>query len=250
MQPESPAQKPRRYRHLVQWIIIGILAILGWYGWKAYDFNQAVKEAKELGWKFRYSDPVAIIRENWRAAFRKETWSDTRRLLEIPGGAVSERDFDLICRLTPKQLQIAATFPWRDLSQPKGLSNLTALWLLDCPNLTNIDALKDMKKLTSVLIYYSPILVNIDPLKELKNLEGLGLSGCTAITNVDALQELKALKELSLSGCTGLKNVDGILGLTGLETLYLRACTGLTKETVAAVKAALPKTEIIAPDEN
>ena len=244
MQPESPAQKPRRYRHLVRWIFIGILAILGWYGWKAYDFNQAVKEAKELRWEFTYSDPIAIIRKDWRAAFRKDTWSDTRRWLWINTEAVSERDFDLIRRLKPKQLRIFGTFPWRDLSELKGLSNLTELWLSYQKNLTNIDALKDMKELTALDIHGSPVLVNIEALKELKNLTLLQLNDCTALTNVDALRELKALKNLGLYRCTGLKNVDGLLGLTGLEKLHLEGCTGLTKESVDAVKAALPKTKV------
>ncbi len=249
MLSEPPATKPRRNWHLLRWAFLLIALSTGWGAWKAYDFQQALKEAKELGWEFQYSDPIAIIRENWRDAFRKETWSDTTRLLEIPGEAVSERHFDLIRRLKPKQLGIDATFPWRDLSQLKGLSNLTELSLGDCPNLTHIDALKDMKELTGIGIDGSPILVNIDVLKELKNLTGLGLSHCTALTNVDALGELKALKYLSLYRCTGLKNVDGILGLTGLEELYLKGCNGLTKEAVDAVKAALPKTRIVAPDE-
>ncbi len=243
MLSEPPATKPRRNWHLLRWAFLLIALSSGWGAWKAYDFQQAVKEAKELGWQFTYRDPIAIIRENWRDAFRKDTWSDTRRWWSIPTSAVSERDFDLIRRLKPTKLEIVATFPLRDLSQLKGLSNLTELWLGDCPNLTNIDALKDMKELTSLGITRSPVLVNIDALKELKNLTILRLIRCTALTNVDALRELKALKELSLYRCAGLKNVDGLLGLQGVETLELRGCTGLTEEAEAAVKAALPKTD-------
>ena len=243
MLSEPPATKPRRNWHLLRWAFLLIALSSGWGAWKAYDFQQAVKEAEELGWKFEYTDPVAIIREDWRAAFRKDTWSDARLWLLIQTGAISERDFDLIRRLKPKQLSIHATFPWRDLSQLRGLSNLTELWLGYCPNLTNIHALKDMKELPSLTIAGSPILLNIDALKELKNLTQLDISGCTALTNVDALRELKALKVLNLEHCTGLKNVDGLLGLRGLEEIYLDGCTGLAKEAVDAVKAALPKTK-------
>ncbi len=224
-----------------RWAFLLIALSSGWGAWKAYDFRMAVNEAKELGWKFTYNDPIVTIREDWRNAFRKDTWSDTRRELYIRAGAVSERHFDLIRRLKPKQLGIDVTFPWRDLSQLNGLSNLTELYLADCPNLRNIDALKEMKELTALGIHGSPILVNINALKELKNLTSLYLNGCTALTNVDALRELKALKELSLYRCAGLKNVDGLLGLTGLETLFLNGCTGLTKEAFDAVKTALPK---------
>ena len=217
MLPEKPATEPRRKWHLLRWTFVVFAVAFGWGGWKHYDFEQAVKE---------------------------DTWSGSERRLFIDTGTVSERDFDLVRRLKPKDLHINATFPLRDLSQLKGLSNLTTLWLFDCPNLTNIDALKDMKKLTSLGVAKCPGLSNIDALKELKNLTGLVLSSCTALTNVDALQELKALKGLNLYGCASLKNVDGLLGLTGLDNLYLEGCTGLTKEAVYAVKAALPKTHV------
>ena len=245
MLPEKPATEPRRKWHLLRWTFVLLALVGGWVVWKQYDFRQAVKEAKERGWRFYYTDPNAIIGKDWRAAFRKETWSDTRRELHIPTETISERDFELVRRLTPKGLVINGTFPWRDLSQLKGLSNLTVVVFGDCPNLTSIDALKDMKELTMLGINGSPILVNTDPIKELQNLEHLGLSGCTALTNVDALRELKALKLLNLSVCTGLKNVDGLHELNGLQELILEGCTGLTKEAVDAVKAALPKTEVV-----
>ena len=244
MLPETPVTKPRRKRHLLRWTFVVFAVVSGWGGWKHYDFQKAVKEAEERGWTFKYTDPVVIIGKDWRAAFRKETWSGSGRYLYIETDAVSERDFDLVRRLKPKELVTFATFPWRDFSQLQGLSNLTKLCLFDCPNLANIDALKDMKELTVFGIGGSPILVNIDPLKELKNLESLGFSGCTALTNVDALRGLTALKELGLSGCTGLKNVDVLHGLTGLKDLFLHGCTGLTKEAVEAVKAALPNTRV------
>ena len=249
MLSEETDTKPRRRGYLLRWVFVLSALCLGWGAWRHYDFRQAVKEAKERGWTFKYDDPVVIIRADWRAAFRKGTWSDARRYLYIETGTVSERDFDLARRLKPNELVTFATFPWRDFSQLQGLSNLTKLCLFDCPNLAHIDALKDMKELTGLGIGGSPVLENIDALKELKNLTGLGLRGCTALTNVDALRQLEALKELGLSGCTGLKSVDRILGLTGLEELYLDGCTGLTKEALDAVKAALPKTKVFSDHE-
>ena len=248
MQPEPPAPKPSRKRHLVRWSFVGILAILGWYGWQAYEFEQAVKEAKALGWKFESNGPIAIIREDWRNAFRKETWKSATRTLEIPEIYPVVIDYGLIHRLDPKNLGIYSTFPMRDLSKFTALSNVVALVLFDCPNLTNIDALKDMKGLTGFGIGRAPGLPNIDALKELKHLEAFGLYHCAALTNVDALRELKALKSLDLSDCTGLKNLDGILGLTGLKYLGLSGCHGLTNEAMAAVKVALPNTYIQGPD--
>ena len=249
MLPEKPATEPRRNRHLLRWMFVVFAVVLGWGGWRHYDFRQAMKEAEERGWMFEYKDPVLRIRADWKAAFRKGTWSDTRRVLLVPTEAVSERDFDLIRRLKPKQLVIAATFPMGDLYELKGLSSLITVGLYRCPNLANIDALTDMEELAMLTIDGSPVLVNIDPLTKLKNLTFLRLSSCTTLTNVDALRELKALEDLNLSGCTGLKNVDALHGLTGLERLNLEGCTGLTKEAVDAVKAALPKTEVISDSE-
>ena len=248
MQPEPPAPKPSRKRHLVRWTFVVILAILGWYGWKAYDFEQAVKEAKELGWVFESNGPIAIIREDWRNAFRKETWNAARTTLTISNDDQWEPHFDLIHRLDPKNLAIYTTFPLRDLSKFTALSNLVVLYLGDCPNLTNIDALKDMKGLTELGIGRAPGISNIDALKELKNLESLWIDRCSALANVDALRELKALKYLWLTDCTSLKNLDGILGLTGLKDLDLSGCDGLTNEAMAAVKVALPNTNIQGSD--
>ncbi len=247
MQPESPAQKPRRYRHLVRWSFIGILAILGWYGWKAYDFNQAVKEAKELGWKFYYKDPIALIRADWRKVFRKETWGNRQRLLNILPNQPLDGHYHVIRRLEPWQLSINATYPLRDLSELKGMSNLNDLVLFNCPNLTNIDAIKDLKSLERFFIYRAPVLVNIDGLKEAKTLTRLRLSGSKTLSNVDAARDLKTLQFLSFEGCAGLQNVDGILGLTQLNTLDLSGCKSLRKEAVVAAEEALPQTYIQSP---
>ncbi|MEK0451412.1 MAG: expression site-associated 8, partial [Verrucomicrobiota bacterium] len=239
-----PATEPRRKWHLLRWTFVVFVVVFGWGGWRHYDFRQAVKEAEERGWTFNYDDPADVIRADWKAAFRKETWSGPQRDLYIRTGTVSERDVDLVRRLKPKRLQIDATFPWRDLSQLHGRSNLTALWLSDCPNLTNIDALKEMKELTYLLIN-CPALVNIDALKELKNLQRLVLTHGTALTNLNALRDMNGLEFISLFGCTGLTNVDVLHRLTGLKMLDLRGCTGLTTEAVDAVKAALAKTQIV-----
>ncbi len=248
MQPEPPAPKPSRKRHLVRWISVVILAILGWYGWKAYDFEQAVKEAKARRWVFEYDGPIAIIRDDWRKAFRKDTWNASGPTLRIFNDDQWEPHFDLIHRLDPKHVDIGTTCRLGDLSKFTALSNLARLNLFYCPKLTNLDALKDMKGLTMLVIVRAPGLTNIDALKELKTLKELELSRCAALTNVDALGGLKALKTLDFTDCTGLKNLDGILGLTGLEKLDLSGCDGLTHQAIAAIAVALPNTYIRGPD--
>ncbi len=247
MQPEAPATKPRRNWHFVRWVFVGILAILGWLSWNAYDFNQAVKEAKELRWQFYYKDPFALIRANWRNAFRRETWGNRQRLLSILPNQPLDGHYDVIRRLEPWQLSISATFPPHDLSELKGMSNLNDLVLFDCPNLTNIDPLSQLKGLETFIIYRAPALANIEGLKKIKTLTRLRLSGCRMLPNVDAARDLKTLQYLSFKGCAGLKNVDGLLGLTQLNTLDLSGCTSLTEEAVNAAKDALPTTYIESP---
>ncbi len=243
MQPEPPAPKPSRKRHLVRWISVAILAILGWYGWKAYDFRLAVIEATGLGWEFRYNDSIAIIRDDWRKAFRKDTWSDPYRGLLIKNRDQLESYFDLIHRLNPTSMEMYRVSRLENLSVLNGLSNLTTIQVIECQNLTNISALKGMKELTWLSIRNCPSVANIDPIKELINLTHLDLIGCTALIDVDALRGLNSLETLSLSNCTGLQNVDGIRGLTGMHKVDLSDCTGLTLEAWLRARRALPTTK-------
>ncbi len=247
MQPESPAPKPRRYRHLVRCILVVVIAMLGWYSWKGYDFGRATRQAKELGWNFTNSDPFAKIREDWKNAFRKETWRYTGRVVFLPNCDQLTAHVDVIRRLKPDVVVIDATIPPSNLSALKELPDPFALLFEHCTKLPNLGALKDMKSLSVLMISASPDLKNIDALKDLTGLTHLTLLNCNAVPDVDALRELKGLKHLSLAGCSELKNVDGILGLTGLNHLFIFGCGGLEKGTMDTVRAALPTTKISSP---
>lgn len=65
--------------------------------------------------------------------------------------------------------------------------------------------------------------------------------------DLSALEDLTSLEYLDLSRCTGLTNVDGVKGLSGLQWLGLSDCNTVTKESVDALKAALPATVISSP---
>lgn len=239
MQPEAPAQKPRRERHLVRWIFIGILVILGWRGWKGSDSWRAIREAKALSWRVDYSNPFPIIEDDWRNAFHKETWDGDVWRVTIGSNNPVEGHLALIRRLNPTSLTIDARFPESDLSELAGLSKLHTLILNDCQKLTNIGALQGMKGLVVLHIHQAPDLADIHPLTELKNLNHLGLDGCTALTNLDALQGHHDLRILSLHGCSGLKNLDGISGLTELRMVNFRGCAGLKKEALDKIREGL-----------
>ena len=240
MLSKPPATKPRRNWHLVRWTIVAILAILGWNAWTAYDEGQATKLARGLGWRFTVEEHIETIRYDWRNIFRKETWQAGRRELTIPSDRQFEGLIDLIRRLRPTALSISLTHRYRDLSELKGLSNLSELYLGNCPNLANIDALRELKGLTLLAIEEAPVFSNFDGLKGLKNLKDLRLHNCSLLTNLDALRDLKSLERLSIEKCRQLTNVDGLLGHPNLNYAGFLDCTALPPKELDRLKAEKP----------
>ena len=215
---------PRRKWHLQRWLLLLAIAMLGWGGWRAYAFRSALAEAKALGWEVQYTDPVEVIRKNWKAAFKKETWLDGVTLLSVPTSEPFEQNVAIVYRLNPKGLRIADAATLRDLSALKPLNRLQAVVLFECTGLTNVDGLKNLSALKYVYLY-----------------------DCTGLTNVDALRNLSALQYVFLNGCTGLTNVDALKNLSALQVVYLIDCTGLPEGSIDALKKALPNTRINLP---
>ena len=248
MQPESPAQKPRRYRHLVRCILVVVIAMVGWYSWKGYDFGRATRQAQSLGWKVTYNDPFAKIRKDWKSAIRKETWRDTGRWVFLTNCDQLAAHVDVLRRLKPTLVVIDATIPPSNLSALKELRDPFNLSLRNATTLPNMDALNDIKALNLLAITNSPNVKNLDALKDLTGLTSLSLTYCNGLTDVDALQELKGLKNLYFYGCSRLRNFDGIVGLPALEAVSISRCGGLEKGAVDALRVALPRTKISSPD--
>ena len=73
---------PRRKWHFTRWLIVLIVAVFGWGGWRAYAFRSALSQAKALGWWVEHTDPVETIRKNWKSAFEKATWLDGVKLVK------------------------------------------------------------------------------------------------------------------------------------------------------------------------
>ncbi len=238
---------PRRNWHLNRWLIVFIVAVFGWGGWRAYAFRSALAEARALGWEVFYTDPVETIRKNWKAAFEKETWLDGVTRIYVPTSGEFEQHLAIVHRLNPKELYIDNAHALRDLSALKPLDRLQAVGLDGCTWLTNVDGLTNLSALEVVGLTGCTRLTNVDALKNLPALRYVNLSRCTGLTNLGALINLLALEEVDLSDCTGLTNVDGLMNLPALESVDLKRCKGLTKDSVAALKAALPNALIIGP---
>ena len=238
---------PRRNWHFTRWLIVFIVAMFGWSGWRAYAFRTALAQAKALGWRVTYTGPVETIRTNWKAAFKNETWLDGVRDVVIPTSEAFEQHLAIVHRLNPTSLGISRAATLRDLSALKPLTRLQGITLFGCTRLTNVDALKNLSALLVVNLGGCTGLTNVDGLKDLSGLQMIALNGCAGLTNMDALKNLSDLQYVYLHRCTGLTNVDALKNLSALQEVLLLGCTGLTKESVAALKAALPKARITGP---
>ncbi len=192
---------PRRKWHLQRWLLLLAAGFLAYGGWTQDAFRAALKEARALGWRLEYTDPSEEIRQNWKVAFKKETWLDGVTFVSILTSERFEQHLAIVHRLNPRELHIYNASSLRDLSA----------------------------------------------LRPLTRLQGVSLDGCTGLTNVETLKNLSALQEIYLINCTALTNVDALKYLFALKTVNLDGCTGLTKESVAALKAALPNARIIGP---
>ena len=101
-----------------------------------------------------------------------------------------------------------------------------------------------MKEL-SVLYAGMNSIEDISSLAELVNLTDVSLHN-NAITDVSALEEHVNLKKLDLSGNPiDDSAVEVLCTLTGLEKLDLQR-TGISQEGIAAIRAALPRANVLA----
>ena len=183
---EEPPAKPRRLRlgKLRWWLLAIFLAGAGYQWWRINDYENAVWEAKLAGFTWTCTDPLTLIRQDWRNALKKKTWSTHVRDLTL--GVVPDlaRHRDLIHRLRPTDLSANS-----------------------CKD-ENLDVLKGLTALQSLGLCNSPALQNVDVLKGLTGLQTLQLNSCSALQSVDGLRGLTGLQWLDLSYCTALQNVD------------------------------------------
>ena len=140
--PTDTDTPPPRNWHLTRWLIVFIVAMLGWSGWRAYAFRSALAEAKALGWDVYYTDPVKTIRADWKEAFKKETWLDGVIWVGIPTSEEFEQHLAIVHRLNPKDLQIYTASTLRDLSALEACNRLQRLRIADSKGLTSVDALR------------------------------------------------------------------------------------------------------------
>ena len=228
MAPHETASGSRRRRLLraCGWLVVPLLIASAWSGWREYDHRAAVREARAAGFEWREVTPSAVIRKDWRAAFRKETWGGSLRELDLGKVPTLTSVRPLLRRLRPTVL-FAHGCKDADLQALNGLSSLQKVSLWYCPSLQNLDGTETLSALRNLDIFPCPALQNIDGLKGLTGLQSLVLQGCGSLQDLGALKGLTGLHTLALSRCPVLQNADALKGLTRLQELHLTSCSSL-----------------------
>ncbi|MCE9610521.1 MAG: hypothetical protein K8R23_10040 [Chthoniobacter sp.] len=243
MPDDSPPVPVRlRWWRVLGWgLVVALVAVGGWSGWREYDYRAAVREARAAGFGFRESPtPLDAIREDWRAAFRRATWTEHRRELDLPEGTDLAPLRPLLVRLDPTAL---TAHRCRHLDAVRGL---TRLWWLDifCAEVNDLTPLAGLTQLQCLHLSGCPSLVDLGPLAALTQLQELRLRHCTDVKDLAPLAGLTQLQLLDLTHCTGVADLSPLAGLTQLQWLYLRGCTGLSTEAVAVFQKCQPETNV------
>lgn len=245
-----PAKHPllRLLRKPFFWALALFLAVCGYQAWRVHDYRAAVDEAKRLGFEWEAEETFDLIRRDWRAALRKETWGTHERVLRI--GSPFDNlgptiDFspnrNLLQRLRPTGLLI---YQCENVDALNGLHSLQRLSLQNCPTLQNLDALKGLTGLQELELADCPALQNLDALKDLTRLQELYLWRCPKLQNLDALKSLPHLQTLSIFLCPNLEKVSVLKNFTGLQRLRLGRSSSWTDENEKELREALPNTQI------
>lgn len=245
MKDEPPAKRRIRLGKLWWWVVAIFLAVCGWQAWRVYQYQAAVREAREAGMAWRCDDTISLIRQDWHNALKNGDMGRAPRNLYMGEVRDPGRYREMVHRLRPTGLFALGC---ESVDGLKSLTKLQSLFLDSCPVLQNLDGLEALIGLQKLTLSGCPALQNVDGLKGLTGLQGLILYKCSALQSMDSLKALVGLQELTLRGCTALQNVDGLKNLTGLQKLDLHGCDKIPAAVLRELRAALPNTDITFPD--
>ena len=173
-----------------------------------------------------YLDQRAL-RELNEAGF---AWNGKDRSL-VPTREVDITDLDGLAgslrRVLPRTLILDGCPNLRNIDGLRDLTSLQELSLNNCPRLQNVNGINGQSSLRQVYVTHCKELRNIIGLKDLKSLRVLNLQDCTSLQNTEALEGLGYLLYLELNDCTGLQEINGLKGLRSLTKFQLNGCTGL-----------------------
>lgn len=266
MTPSLPPQAPGRVRWRWGRIVLLVLAAgIGALGWNQYTWHRAVRPLEEAGfygrpvdlWTGRQDSSVGerlrwAAQNDWRRFLSRDTWTDSIRVWTMDYDQAAQlRNLEALApalrRINPDSLTLAGCKALENVAALNGIAGLKSLELTGCPALRNVDSLKDITALEWLDLSRCPSLQDVNGLKRLAALQEIDLSYCPSLENIEGLRGLTSLQVLGLRDCVALKSVDALHGLTSLVLLDLVGCTKLPPEQVAALRAALPNTEIQYP---
>jgi hypothetical protein len=271
---ESPPKTKSRWRLAAPLIVTALGFLVLWLGfsvWRSLERHQAAAELRAMGFEAGAPSFWTLLRTNARAIFNPKSrpWHDRVRLMSSPAGNLDAFG-PALHRFRPRGVLLGFCSKLEDVTALRGLSNLERLDFYACPKVTNLEIVSEFtelkeltfndspalrslaiiqsgRRLTTLHITNCKALDDLDALRGLTSLRSLFLVGCPAVKDAELLRGLSDLEELDLSGCSSLTNVDGLHGLKKLKTVNLRRCPGLTPEAVAALRAAIPRAQVVPP---
>lgn len=74
--------------------------------WNVMDYRAAIRDAPAAGVIVESEDPFEMVRQNWSAAFRSDTWKRSVTSAHIKTGGDIFQIAPLLKRLSPKKLSV------------------------------------------------------------------------------------------------------------------------------------------------
>ncbi len=224
-----------------------VVACFAYSLWRIYDLDCAEQEAISLGLKWKQAGPLYRIKKDWRAAFRKDTWTFEVRTIVVRDVAEFQLNVRLIRRLDPRAIVIRDASALTDLRSFADFPKVTWITLANCDNLTDIAALASLKKLSFLQLNGCKKLGTLNELSRLSTVGELHLADNSFISDLAPLASLPNLKRLLLFGFTAVTSVDSLKKLQAAEFIQLSGCSGISNEALKDLKAARPDTGIVPP---
>jgi hypothetical protein len=222
MQPGTePAPPPPRHRRLGRLIVLALLTLLfavgAWFGWREYDYREAIRITKSYPGQqrsagigaycflsaqggftgtsaaipdiiFEHDGPFHRLQENWRALLSKDTWESDKRHLEMFGPETIDfaTEHDLFRRLRPTKLTLKYPDAHRVRQVVSAMTDLQSLEIESCPGLDDLRFLAGLESLEELRITNCPDLRDISALRNLRTLKKITFNTCNSL-NSDVL---------------------------------------------------------------
>jgi hypothetical protein len=240
MNPKTTGPAPRKKRRVVRWFASALALIIAWQSWRAYDRSLAVKEAYRNDIWVIESGPVQDIRDDWKSAFRRETWRMPSRNVKIHSIEELTEHKDLLLRLSPTVLTISDASKLARLSELPACPFASGLDLSECRILVDLTMPPSLAHLKALAIRRCWKLSDLTPITKHQNLERLILDSCQNISDLSPLKDCRSLKHIYLLQCASITSLKPLTELPSMQSLRLKYNISIPQSEIDALKAARP----------